>query len=439
MGSTIDFPNTPTEGQVYSYQGLDYSYTDGAWTPNIEDGTDVITVVPAPVTNELEIDLSQGRYFTADNLEEIISADPISVVWSGSTNVEDVNLVIPATQADDVIILLASFDNGLNMNANGFITIVDAAGAVDMFVAYKVRGDGTDTVQIKDNYSVALVMVLRGVKVSDLIDVQADDVGYGIDSSYEAPSVTTNYDGSLVLTMFAVDDDQIESLVTAPSGYSDMVVQESVGAGTTAAIAVKNIPVAGVESPPSFGGTSTDSWLTFTFAIRRNTTSPTLKIINPKVGVVNSGCIHAKGDFGRFEAPSSIILDAGNILFTEDNDLLLSYFTDDDGTTTYIKALSAKPSIGVQSPIELTSIDTELDWSAGDVFILYYSYTAGLTLTFSNMKDGQTVTLYVYTGGTLSFPSACKLVSGTYIINKYNKIELHCVSADTGLVFRTIA
>jgi len=71
-----------------------------------------------------------------------------------------------------------------------------------------------------------------------------------------------------------------------------------------------------------------------------------------------------------------------------------------------------------------------LDWSAAGVFTK--SLTANTTFTFSNLQLNKTITLVVSGNNTITLPSYCKKISGTYSGTVTNYIQFHCTNAASG-------
>ncbi len=84
------------------------------------------------------------------------------------------------------------------------------------------------------------------------------------------PSHTTVTNNAMRVIAGVIDDDEIESSVTAPSGFSDLIVEEDSGSGTggTAMMAFKLEATAGALDPDAFGGTGSDPWWSLHMSFR---------------------------------------------------------------------------------------------------------------------------------------------------------------------------
>lgn len=72
----------------------------------------------------------------------------------------------------------------------------------------------------------------------------------------------------------------------------------------------------------------------------------------------------------------------------------------------------------------------DIDWSAGGVFTKTLS--GNTTFTFSNLQLNRIITLVVSGNYTLTLPSSCKRISGTYSGSGSNYIQFHCTNAASG-------
>ena len=91
-----------------------------------------------------------------------------------------------------------------------------------------------------------------------------------------------------------------------------------------------------------------------------------------------------------------------------------------DGAVTYAKLASSLVSRSALS-------GTSIDWSAAAIFTKTLS--TGTTFTFSNLQLNKVITLVITGNYTLSLPSYCKRISGTYDGAVSNYIQLHCTNA----------
>lgn len=73
---------------------------------------------------------------------------------------------------------------------------------------------------------------------------------------------------------------------------------------------------------------------------------------------------------------------------------------------------------------------TNVDWSTGAIFTK--TLTAATTLTFSNLQANKTITMLVTGNYTLTLPTYCKRIAGTYAGTVANYLQFHCTNAGTG-------
>ena len=77
-----------------------------------------------------------------------------------------------------------------------------------------------------------------------------------------------------------------------------------------------------------------------------------------------------------------------------------------------------------------------VDWEAGAVFT---ACTADTTLTFSNVKTGMVKTLVISGNYTITFPSAVKILNGTYSGSATKNIIQLISTNDATEIFGTIS
>lgn len=70
---------------------------------------------------------------------------------------------------------------------------------------------------------------------------------------------------------------------------------------------------------------------------------------------------------------------------------------------------------------------SEIDWSAGGVFTKTIS--GNTTFTFSNLQLNKVITLVISGNYTITLPTYCNKISGTYSGSATNYIQLHCTNA----------
>lgn len=180
-------------------------------------------------------------------------------------------------QEDDVVIVAMSSDYyiGPDVATPGYIyleNVPDDKSPGNM-VAYKQLGSTPDT-EIEINCTDAennagVLQVWRGADGTTPLDAPRTVVT-GSGGMPDGPSYDTITNGALVFVVGMLDDDNIASSVTAPSGYSNVLAEDLSVAGDNATTMIASIEkaIAGTEDPGVFGGIGDDAWRVITFALR---------------------------------------------------------------------------------------------------------------------------------------------------------------------------
>ena len=204
-------------------------------------------------------------------------------------------LSLPAgIQEDDIVLVGVSSDED---GSSGNLEVKDGGGgstytsvhtmtgeSPEGALSFKRMGSTPDTQFQIDNTAttntdvVAIVMVLRGVDTTTALSgtpVELEQTTHG--GMPDPPSMTTADDDALVVAFGAQDDDDVASSVTAPSGYTLQVAEDtgngSTSVGTTVMFATKTKASAGSEDPGAFGGSGSDKWWAVTLAFKPGPTS----------------------------------------------------------------------------------------------------------------------------------------------------------------------
>ena len=69
----------------------------------------------------------------------------------------------------------------------------------------------------------------------------------------------------------------------------------------------------------------------------------------------------------------------------------------------------------------------DIDWSVGGIY--YKTFSGDQTFTFSNLKLNKVITVILIGNYSVSLPSYCKRLAGTYNGSATNYIQLHCTNA----------
>lgn len=102
-----------------------------------------------------------------------------------------------------------------------------------------------------------------------------------------------------------------------------------------------------------------------------------------------------------------------------DDSRLSNVRTPSDSSVTYDKLHN---SLKTRSTISALNID----WSSASIFTK--SLGAATTFTFSNLQLNKVITLILTGDYTVTLPSYCKRISGTYKGSESNYIQFHCTS-----------
>ena len=200
----------------------------------------------------------------------------ITKVSEGTHVIEDTNasfdVTLPTSLEDDVIIVaMACSKPIIAINSSGWISL-HSDNPPEHRLAYKVMGATPDTIiaiQGQRRHETCVVMqVWRGVDTTTPIDA-TEQLDSGSSGMPAPPNYTTVTNSALLIVCGALDDINIASSVTAPSGYSNLLTEDApVGDGSTIMLASKIVSTAGSETPNAFGGGGSDDWLATTFALR---------------------------------------------------------------------------------------------------------------------------------------------------------------------------
>jgi hypothetical protein len=207
--------------------------------------------------------------------------DTTQVINAGAGAV-DVTLPGSPVTGDLIVVFLVSAEAfpTAGINTASYSSIHNTTSASPGYQSrYKVMGGTPDTVVNVNarttDKMVVLVRNYRGIDTSTIPDNGATTSANSTSGMPDAPSYTTVTNGALVIAFGGLDDDDVSSSVTAPSGYGNLLKADTgqglTTAGSTAMIADKIVTTAGADDPAVFGGTGTDAWRAATWAIRPST------------------------------------------------------------------------------------------------------------------------------------------------------------------------
>lgn len=177
---------------------------------------------------------------------------------------------LPAAIAEgDIVLVVCHQDNSAKtVTSTGYTTIYSSGGSENGRYYYKVMGASPDgTITFNQTDGIAIGQVWRGVNTSTPLDVTST-TATGVTGMPNPPSITPTTDGCLIVIMGALDDDSVESSVTAPSGFENILKQQDNSFVGTVMMATYLQSSAGAIDPDAFGGTGTDDWSAVTVALR---------------------------------------------------------------------------------------------------------------------------------------------------------------------------
>ena len=230
-------------------------------------------------SNLSRLSSTNGTNWTFDGTYSATAAAP-TIVWTTTADAQGnglFNLNFPAgAQAGDVVIVTVGSDAASPALPSGWTDIENLTANADSFgrTFYKVMTETVDTsVQITSlaEATAIVAIAVRGVfsgrgSLGITFNSQAFTTGVP-----DAPAVTTTGANALVIAIGRIDDNSVASSVTAPAGYSNLVVAEAAGlTGQTVMLATKVVATAGSENPGAFGisGGISDAGAQITIALQ---------------------------------------------------------------------------------------------------------------------------------------------------------------------------
>lgn len=200
----------------------------------------------------------------------------IRLVGSPTSLSDSGSLSLPAGLAEgDIVIVGWSCDNTLTLSLpSGWNPIyLNAGGAPSVRMCYKFMGSSPDSsITIPTDTGGAkpsIAFAFRGVNLGTPFDTTTLDAT-GASGDPDSPSITTVTARAVVMSWGFLDDD-VATLTSGPSGYSDSTLQTgSSGASSNATTmaAWKEVPVAGAENPGAWNTSGDDEWVAVSLALR---------------------------------------------------------------------------------------------------------------------------------------------------------------------------
>lgn len=217
--------------------------------------------------------------YTADSgvfdLDLAVNIPPppsFSVVGVGyTTSTSDRDCDLPSgLEVGDLMLLISGHDNAPfgSGTPTGWTAVV--LGGSDTAPSYSLNYriyDGSEGSTVSTNYGGSfacgsMIVGLRGVDTVASAGLQSDTGGSGMPN---APSISATA-GRFVIAAGYLDDDNVTSGITAPSGYT-LLGSNGSGYNATVMMAYKEITASGTEDPAAFGGSGSDDWVAHTFEV----------------------------------------------------------------------------------------------------------------------------------------------------------------------------
>ena len=205
-----------------------------------------------------------------------INNQPITHVASSGTGQTITGTTIPLPndlQQGDLVIVGTSSDTerypGDFSDPTGYTLGQASESGVQGVWWYKFMGSTPDTQVsglLNDSRTTHFYSVFRGVdQVSTIASTATPNSA--TTGMPNPPSLSATAD-NMVLAMGFLDDDNIASSVTAPSGYTLSASSNATSAGASIMLAYKT-SAGGTEDPEAFGGSGTDAWVGMTAELAR--------------------------------------------------------------------------------------------------------------------------------------------------------------------------
>ena len=136
----------------------------------------------------------------------------------------------------------------------------------------------------------------------------------------------------------------------------------------------------------------------------------------------SNNIIWTSAKFGN-SATKNVGTTSGTVAAGDDSRFYSSTGVPNDGTVTHVKLHTSLKSRAAISA-------SEIDWSAGAIFTKTLS--SATTFTFVNIAINKVITLIISGNYTLTLPTGCKRISGSYDGSKTNYISIHCTNDSEG-------
>ncbi len=245
-----------------------------AETINLPDGYERIKILDDQGSSNSSgtfgntIAISGKQQFTAG------SEDPPAFTGSGDDENKGFTIALrpklPSVSGETLlpyIKCVGSLVGGNWIAVDGTGTQPDNDSIPDSSAFYKFSTGTSVSASNLTSQSVHVMIAFRGVDPTDPFGSTATR-----SSSTGMPdpaSITVNNSNSMVLIVGILDDDDIASSVTAPTGYTLAEVEDTVGEDCTVMTAYKSLTGTGSEDPGIFGGSGSDNYKAYTLELKK--------------------------------------------------------------------------------------------------------------------------------------------------------------------------
>lgn len=377
QGSTSVGATSMVASKIIATAGVE---APAAFGGGLSDNNRTITVAYRPSADSVILTVAEASHgHTVDNVE--LDAEMIIVAAKSAFEIEigsgSESISLPGTPAaDDIVLITLAGDEAIpDPTVAGTGGISEAAGYTNILhdpansnpgthIAYKRMGGSPDTtvsIHQTTKKQAGVIYLIRGVDPTTALDVAATTATQtGADGAPDPPSITPTNDNCLIVICGTVDDDDVASGVTAPSGYDNLIASDCAAggpdsSGATAMMAAKILGTAGATDPAAFSlAAGADRWAAATIAFRLSSAS---------VQLASAETVHAH------EAENAVLTSAllltvadgasahavDNVALTQDHNLVLA-----DGTSAHAAdgvALTQKHNLVLADALHAHGVD----------------------------------------------------------------------------------
>jgi hypothetical protein len=296
------FDNMTVTGDSY-YLNLSDTPLNGSY-PDIPSGFTILEGAPAR-----ELWQSLRTQWIANFGLGITHVATTGFTLSGATGVKNIAFPVPALP-DEVVLVGLVCDNAMQSvpiltdDYNDIESTPDGSGPANaaylkrMISSSQAKGYAADNSidfdYVTGSVIAGFIRIYRGSSDNPVVWDDAFVTDTIIGGMPDAPSHEAQ-EGSLRIIIGYLDDDDVASSVTAPSGWSNLFAKDteqvSTSVGSTIMIADKVALSSGFEDPDVFGGTGNDAWKAMHFSLLPAPASPAINVeigLTTEVSIVQS-------------------------------------------------------------------------------------------------------------------------------------------------------